>query len=167
MFASVLTPDTFRELPDVLQALGKPRSPRSVLNYLCGCDTGDPEIRDSLMMNAHRMARDGRGDQILLADEDVTERELARKELERQKVYVEKIVDSSHDALLVLDLDLRVRTANETFYRIFQVDPSETLGRLVYNLGNGQWNISVLRSLLQNVLPENNAFDDFDIEHAS
>ncbi len=121
--------------------------------------------RRIIMLNAHQMAMDGRGDQILLAVEDVTERELARKELESQKVYVEKIVDSSHDALLVLDLDLRVRTANETFYRMFQVDPSETVGRLVYDLGNGQWNIPALHSLLQNVLPENNAFDDFDIEH--
>jgi PAS domain S-box-containing protein len=58
--------------------------------------------RRIMMLNAYRMARDGRSDQILLAIEDVTERELARKELEGQKVYIEKIVDSSHDAILVL-----------------------------------------------------------------
>jgi two-component system, chemotaxis family, CheB/CheR fusion protein len=121
--------------------------------------------RRIMMLNAHRMARDGRSDQILLAIEDITDRELARKELEGQKVYVEKIVDSSHDALLVLDFNLKVKTANETFYKVFQVEPSETVGRPVYELGNGQWNIPALHSLLQNVLPDNNAFDDFGIVH--
>jgi len=43
-----LSPDTFRQLPDVLEALKNPRSPRSVINYICGCDTADPETRDSL-----------------------------------------------------------------------------------------------------------------------
>lgn len=121
--------------------------------------------RRIMILDAHRMTREGRGDQILLAIEDVTERELARRALEDQKIYIEKIVDSSHDALLVLDLDLKVRTANETFYRSFEVDPAQTEGRLVYELGNGQWDIPELRRLLQNVLPDNNAFDDFEIAH--
>jgi len=121
--------------------------------------------RRIMMLNAHRMTREGRSDQILLSIEDVTDREIARKEFEEQKIYVEKIVNSSHDALLVLDLDLHVKTANETYYKVFQAKPAETVGRPVYELGDGQWNIPELLGLLQNVLPENNAFDDFCIAH--
>jgi hypothetical protein len=50
--------------------------------------------------------------------------------------------------------------ANEPFYQTFQVSPGECEGRLVYELGNRQWDIPRLRELLENVLPDNNAFDD-------
>jgi hypothetical protein len=48
MPADELTPESFRQRPDVVRAVENPRSPRSVLNYMCGCDTAKPEIRDSL-----------------------------------------------------------------------------------------------------------------------
>ncbi len=121
--------------------------------------------RRVMILNACRMERGGRGDRILLSIDDVTARERARWELEAHREYAEKIVDASRDALLVLGWDLRVRTANETFYRVFGVDRSETEGRLVFDLGNGQWNIPELRELLEKVLPGNDAFDDFEVQH--
>jgi PAS domain S-box-containing protein len=121
--------------------------------------------RRIMLLNATPIVGDGTVNNILLAISDLTEREQERFELEGQKEYAEKIVDASRDALLILGWNLRVRTANETFYKQFQVDPAETEGRLVYELGNGQWDIPVLRELLEKVLPNNNAFDDFQVEH--
>jgi len=43
-----LAPDAFRHLRAVTEAIENPRSPRSVLNYMCGCDTADHEIRNRL-----------------------------------------------------------------------------------------------------------------------
>ena len=121
--------------------------------------------RRVMLLNAHRMVLADRPDRILLAIDDITERERLRFELEGQKEFAEKIADASRDALLILGWDLRVRSANETFYTKFKVDPGSTEGRLVYELGNGQWDIPRLRELLENVLPENDAFDDLLVEH--
>ena len=101
----------------------------------------------------------------MLAIDNITERERVRFELEGQKEFAEKVVNASRDALLILGWDLRVKSANETFYTNFKVDPGSTEGRLVYELGNSQWDIPRLRDLLENVLPENDAFDDFMVEH--
>jgi PAS domain S-box-containing protein len=121
--------------------------------------------RRVMLLNAHRMVLADRPDRILLAIDDITERERIRFELEGQKEFAEKVVNASRDALLILEWDLRVRSANETFYTKFKVDPTSTEGRLVYELGNSQWDIPRLRDLLENVLPENDAFDDFIVEH--
>ncbi len=121
--------------------------------------------RRVMLLNAYRMKSGGQNDHILLSLEDVTEREKVREELQGQKELAEKIVDASRDPLLILTNDLRVEAANATFYETFRVNPAETKGRLVYELGNGQWNIPKLRDLLENVLPDNDAFDDFRVEH--
>lgn len=75
------------------------------------------------------------------------------------------IVESIRQPLLVLDHDLQVQSANQAFYAHFQVSPEETEGHLIYDLGNGQWDIPRLRELLENVLHENDAFDDYEVEH--
>lgn len=121
--------------------------------------------RRVMLLNARRMGGEGTEARILLAIEDVTERERLRWELEAEKEFAQNTVDASRDALLILGWDLRVKSANETFYTQFRVDPGETEGRLVYELGNGQWDIPRLRELLENVLPDNDAFDDFEVEH--
>jgi PAS domain-containing protein len=102
---------------------------------------------------------------LLLSLEDATEAERLRFDLEGQKELSEKIFDASRDALLVLGWDLRVKSANQTFYTKFAVNPDETRGRLVYELGDGQWNIPRLRELLETVLPDNDSFDGFVVEH--
>lgn len=75
------------------------------------------------------------------------------------------IVDTVREPLLVLDADLRVRRANRSFYRSFEVAPENTEGRLVYELGNHQWDIPALRRLLEEVLPQDSAFDNFEVVH--
>jgi PAS domain S-box-containing protein len=87
-------------------------------------------------------------------------------DLRDARAFAEVIVDTVREGLLVLDLDLRVVTANESFYQTFEVRPEETVGRLVFDLGNGQWDIPELRELLEDVLPENHAFDGLEVDHA-
>ncbi|SFQ21980.1 PAS domain S-box-containing protein [Tranquillimonas alkanivorans] len=121
--------------------------------------------RRIMLLNASRMERPDRDDLVLLAIEDITEREDLHRELVGQKELAEKIIDASREALLILDADLKVHAANETFYEFFQVEPSETEGQMVYDLGNGQWDIPALRVLLHNVLPNNNTFNDYEVDH--
>lgn len=79
-----------------------------------------------------------------------------REELRAVKEYTEMIVDTVREGLLVLDSDLRVQSANWSVYQTFHVTAEETTGRLVYDLGNGQWHIPELRRLLEEILPEDN-----------
>src|SRR5918911_1404690 len=77
----------------------------------------------------------------------------------------ESIIDTMRDPLLVLDARLRVVRASREFYRTFGVSPEETEGRLVYELGNRQWDIPRLRILLEEILPQNTTFRDFEVVH--
>ena len=86
-------------------------------------------------------------------------------ELRGAKEYAEMIVDTVREALLVLDLDLQVMSANQSFYHLFETTPEETTGHLVYDLGNGQWDLPELRQLLEEILPQDEVFNDFEVEH--
>lgn len=79
--------------------------------------------------------------------------------------YIRTVVDTIREPFLILDKDLRVLSANRTFYVVFKVNKKETEGELVYNLGNKQWDIPKLRILLEDILPKNSHFEDFKVEH--
>jgi PAS domain-containing protein len=81
------------------------------------------------------------------------------------RAFAEMIVDTVREGLLVLDYDLRVKAANSSFYQTFEVKPEETIGRLVYDLGNGQWDIPDLRALLEEILPREQTIVDYEIDH--
>lgn len=102
---------------------------------------------------------------VVVTFADLTERKRAEAELRRAKIYAESIVETLHEPLLVLRPDLRVLTANPAFYDHFAVRPEDTIGQRVYELGNGQWNIPELRTLIEDVLPDSNVFNDFEVAH--
>jgi hypothetical protein len=79
--------------------------------------------------------------------------------------YIKTVVDIVREPILILDKDLRVVAANESFYRSFQVEKRDTEGKVVYDLGNGQWNIPALKKLLEDILPQNTFFKDFEVTH--
>jgi PAS domain S-box-containing protein len=81
------------------------------------------------------------------------------------ETYAQDIVNTVREPLLMLDTSLRVRSANRAFYQTFQVSPEETENRLIYELGNGQWDIPALRTLLEDVIPTSSVFNDFELEH--
>jgi len=75
------------------------------------------------------------------------------------------ILGSVREPLVVLDSDLRVVKANHSFYQTFKVKPERTEGIVIYDLGNRQWDIPKLRELLEDILPQNSTFHDFEVEH--
>lgn len=79
--------------------------------------------------------------------------------------YIRTVVDTVREPFLILDQDLRVLSANKIFYSAFHVTPKETEGNLVYKLGNGQWNILKLKILLEDILPKNTYFENFEVDH--
>jgi nitrogen-specific signal transduction histidine kinase len=84
---------------------------------------------------------------------------------EESWTYIKTVVDVVREPVLILNKDLCVMAANESFYRTFQVDQKHTEGTLVYELGNGQWDIPSLRRLLEDILPNNTFFKGYEVAH--
>lgn len=84
---------------------------------------------------------------------------------EESWTYIKTVVDAVREPVLILDKDFRVLVANEPFYRTFHVQPKDTEGKVVYELGNGQWNIPTLRKLLEDILPQKTFFKGFEVAH--
>src|ERR1700674_5009163 len=94
------------------------------------------------------------------------EMEANKNELQHALAYAENIIATLREPFVVLDKTLRVRTANAAFYRDFHASKEETEGRFVCDLGNGQWDIPQLRTLLSQVLSNSHSVEDFEVEHA-
>ena len=85
--------------------------------------------------------------------------------IEKSWMYIKTVVDVVRQPVLILDEDLHVRGANDSFYSLFQVDKNATEHNIVYELGNGQWNIPALKTLLEDILPKNTFFNGFEVAH--
>ena len=85
--------------------------------------------------------------------------------LHEAKDLAEKVIETIRDPLLILAPNLSVQAANPAFYQLFQVHPVDTLGRRIYDLGNGQWAIPELRTLLEDILSRQTVFNDFEVSH--
>jgi two-component sensor histidine kinase len=79
--------------------------------------------------------------------------------------FAQGIVDTVREPVLVLDKDLRVIAASRSFYSAFKVSPEDTVGRLLYALGDGQWDIPKLRVLLEKIIPEQGVMEGYEVEH--
>ncbi|HEY9207016.1 MAG TPA: ATP-binding protein [Candidatus Methanoperedens sp.] len=96
---------------------------------------------------------------------EIIERRKAQKAEHDAHIYAESIVETLHESLVVLDPQLRVVIANQTFYKAFKVSLEETVDKFIHDLGNRQWDIPELRKLLEEIIPENSHFHDFEVDH--
>ncbi len=85
------------------------------------------------------------------------------EELIAARDYAEGIVDTVHEPLVVLDGNLRVKSANKAYFKTFEVNEKDTEDKLIFQLGNKQWDIPALRTLLEDVLPNKSAFENFEV----
>ena len=122
--------------------------------------------RRVMRLNARKTIRPGNGSRrILLVIEDVTAESDVAAALERERLLFTGIVDTVREPLLVLDEGLRVISASRAFFSTFQVEPDETVGRRLDDLGSGQWAIPALLELLTDIVPRNTSVDDFEVRH--
>ncbi len=98
-------------------------------------------------------------------EKSITGNKSAELAVEEARRYAESIINTVREPLIALDQDLRVVTVNRSFYEFFKVMPEETVGHLIYDLGNKQWDIPKLRELLETILPQKTTFDNYEVEH--
>jgi len=105
---------------------------------------------------------DNKIDGAVISFQDI---DLLKRNLDQTRNYADTLIKSAREAILLLDPNLRVTVANPAFYRHFRVLQEETDGRLIYDLGNRQWNIPRLRELLEEMSRNNTRVDDFEVTH--
>ncbi len=104
-------------------------------------------------------------DGVVITFVDITERKRAGLEVHSARTFAENIVDTVRESLLVLNGDLQVVSANRAFYKTFNTSRAETENRLIFELGDRQWDIPQLRTLLHEIISKGSHFEDFEVEH--
>ena len=104
-------------------------------------------------------------DGVVITFVDIHEQKTVLEQIRELRDYAENIVDTVRQPLIVLNQDLRVESANRSFFKTFRVRPEDTEGVLIYDLGDRQWDIPKLRELLEKIVPENSSFEDYEVEH--
>ena len=102
---------------------------------------------------------------LLIWKSQETERKRVELAVREALRYAEGIIETVREPLMVLNIDLKILSANRSFYNTFKVTPNETIGNFIYDLGDRQWNIPRLRTLFEDILPKNTKFDNFQVEH--
>ena len=102
---------------------------------------------------------------VVLTFTDITQRIKVEAAVQQAREMAENVVETIREPLLVLDGNLNIVSANRAFYQFFKVTSAETVGLKIYDLGNRQWNIPALRELLETILPRDQFFDGYVVEH--
>ena len=160
---SLIASDVGRSITDLQPQIELPDLRPLLLAAMAGGDRRPRDIRDShgrwySLRILPSVGADGRidGAVLMLIDIDAAKRGLD---------FAEAIVETVREPLVILNQNLQVMKANKTFYATFQAARDETEGHLIYDLGNGQWNIPKLRELLENIVPAHSTFRDFEVTH--
>ncbi len=162
--------DTGRPLSDLRMNLNLPDLELLLLEVLETLVVKDIEVQThnghwyTLRIRPYRTL-ENQIDGVVLVVFDIDDLKRGAAELEAARNYAEAIVETVQIPLIVLDDQLRVNSANRSFYQTFQVAPPETQQILLFDLGNGQWDLPELRSLLDDVLTNNAKVEDFEISH--
>ena len=162
--------DAGRPVTDIASDLFYPdltRDAGEVLRTLAPADA-EVEVRDgrrfSVRITPYRTL-ENRIDGVVITFTDISAFRTLERDLSEARSYAEAIVATVREPLLVLDGAMHVVSANRSFYGTFRVPPGEVEGRELYALGNGEWDVPEFRRLLETVLPENTAFDNYRVDH--
>jgi two-component system, chemotaxis family, CheB/CheR fusion protein len=162
--------DVGRPLRDINHALNVPDLESQIREVINTLKIVEREVQDrdghwyDLRIRPYRTL-DNKIDGAMLILVDIDALKHSMEQLEYSRNYAQAIVETVREPLIVLDRNLRVFTANQSFYQIFQATTAETEQRLIFDLGNGQWNIPKLRQLLLEILPTDSQLQDFEVEH--
>jgi two-component system CheB/CheR fusion protein len=167
---NLISTDIGRPLSDITHKLKVPNLEQEILEVIRTLNLKAQEIQDRdghwyhLRIRPYRTI-DNKIDGAVLVLIDIDNLKRSNAQLMEARDYADAIVETVWQPLIVLNQDLRVIAASRSFYDAFQVAPVETEQSLIFELGNGQWNIPQLRSLLEEIIASNTQFQDFQVEH--
>ncbi|EGK83830.1 signal transduction histidine kinase with CheB and CheR activity [Microcoleus vaginatus FGP-2] len=167
---NLISSDVGRCVSDITHKLKMPELEPMIVDVIRSLNLKVQEVQDregrwyDLHIRPYRTI-DHKIDGAVVMLVDINDLKVSAQQLMEAKNYAETIVETVREPLLVLDLNLRAITANRSFYQTFQVMPIDTEQHSIFDLGNRQWNIPKLRSLLQEILAGKTEFHNFEVEH--
>lgn len=167
---NLISTDIGRPLSDITHKLNVPNLEQQILEVIRTLSLKAHEIQDRdghwyhLRIRPYRTI-DNKIDGAVLVLIDIHDLKRTNAQLMEARDYADAIVETVWEPLIVLNGNLHVITANQSFYNTFRVSMVQTEQRSIFELGNGQWNIPQLRSQLENILTSNAKFQDFEVEH--
>lgn len=167
---NLISTDIGRPLSDITHKLNLPNLAQQILEVIRTLNLKTQEIQDRdghwyhLQIRPYRTL-DNKIDGAVLILIDIDNLKRSNAQLIEARNYADAIVETVWEPLIVLDGDLKVITANRSFYETFQVLLVQTEQHSIFELGNGQWNIPQLRSRLEEILTSSTQLQDFKVEH--
>lgn len=167
---NLIPTDVGRPLSDIKHKLNIPDLDAQILEVISNLNLKTQEVQDEnghwydLRIRPYRTI-DHKIDGAVLVLVDIDAFKRGSEELRASRDYAEAIVSTVRQSLVVLDAELRVITCNQFFYDTFRIEPKQTGKHLIYEIDHGQWNIPELRSLLEEILPNQNHFQGLEVEH--
>lgn len=167
---SLIPTDVGRPFNDIRSTLNVPDLEGMILEVIDTLHTQEQEVQTlsgywyNLRIRPYRTT-ENKIDGVVMVLIDIDALKRSARTLEEARNYAETIVETVQTPLVVLDPDFRVNTANRSFYKTFQVSSSETAKSSLFELGNGQWNIPQLRSILQEILVSDVQLENFELDH--
>lgn len=164
--------DVGRPFGDINHSLNMPDLEEQIVEVVSTLSVKEQEVQDQtghwydLRIRPYRTI-DNKIDGAVLILVDIDALKRSAEQLLASRNYAETIVETMQEALVVMDTNLRVIRANRSFYEMFQTTPAATEQCLIYELGNGQWNIESLRSQFNEILLTQSQLQvqDFEVEH--
>lgn len=167
---TVIPTDVGRPIGDIKSNVGVPDLEELLVRVIETSEITEREVRDRsghwymMHLRPYRTS-DRKIDGAIIVYHDIDAQKHAAEQLDEARRYSEAIVDAVREPLLVLDERFRGVSANRAFYESFGMSPEETIARVVFEFGNGQWAIPSLHGLLDRVLSTGETFDDVEVEY--
>ncbi|MEG5159723.1 chemotaxis protein CheB [Microcoleus sp. AT3-A2] len=167
---SVIPADVGRPFSDIRSTLNVPDLEQMILEVIDTLQTKEQEIQTlsgywyNLRIRPYRTT-ENQIDGVVMVLLDIDALKRSARTLEEARNYAETIVETVQTPLVVLDADFRVNKANRSFYKMFQVSPSEIAKSSLFELGNGQWNIPQVRWILEDILVSDVQLENFELDH--
>jgi two-component system CheB/CheR fusion protein len=167
---NLIPTDIGRPLTDINLRVLVPQLAQMVTEVIDTLQTRELEVQDnekhwwSLRIRPYKTT-DNKIDGAVVALVDIDVLKTGIERVGQRRAFAEAIVNTVRQPLVVLNKDLVVQAVNESFRRTFKVSDEQTIQHRIYELGNRQWNIPKLRTLLEDILPHNSSFMDFEVDH--
>jgi two-component system CheB/CheR fusion protein len=168
-FFKLIDSDAGRSIDDIVHNLKYESMSEDINKVLCNLSTVEKELETKnnswvFMRIIPYRTSENIIEGVVLTFFDITEQKKADLLLKHAKDFAEGIIETMLEPLVVLDDKLRITTANKAFYEKFMLKPAETLNKLIYELGDWEWDIPEFKKLLESILPEKTVFNNFRVE---
>jgi two-component system CheB/CheR fusion protein len=167
---NLIPADIGRPFSDIRSTLDVPELEQMILEVIDSLHSKEQEVQTlsgywyNLRIHPYRTT-ENQIDGVVMVLIDIDALKRSARTLEEARNYAEAIVEAVPRPLVALNADLRVNKANRAFYEMFQVSSSETANNSLFELGNGQWNIPLLRGILEDILVSDVQLQNFELDH--